>query len=880
MTCAAGGSRVFVGAAGPVSGDDLRRDLPRYLGSANLHAARLHHHGPRRTGRKAGVAAGTPFVPYLMFAIRRERYRTDGALLGAQRAADASVGDPVVDERDALAGRAPALQMGLVFLPEITQRGQHGVGRGLAQPADAAGADGVGEILQRREVVRPAAALADAIQDIQHAAGAHAAQRAFAARLVLSEAEEIAGDIDHAVGIVQNHQTARPHDGARRREGLVVHRRIEERDGDASAGRPADLDGLEVATGQGPAADLLDDLTEGHPHGHLDQPAALHLAGQGEDLGSLAAGRAEGREAFGAVAENPRDEGQGLDVVDQGGPAVQARLSRIRRSQARHAAATLDGGQQGGFLAADEGPRPFIDGETDGELRVAVAAQQAALLAAAQGLADAGDGQGVLGADVEYAACRPHRPRGDQHPLDDAVGKRLQDHAIHEGTGVALVAVADHVLKLGGRGGRDPPFGTGGKTRPASAAKSAAFDFVDHGFGRHLVPRAAAGAKAVQPQVFVQVQGIGFAAVLDGDAVLPPQKGTHRRIADVDAMPVRRLSRIAHQGVQPPGDVVSQPPERIAGAKMRVEDPGHVLGVHLGIQLGRAATGDDLHQRRLMAHPHASDPFDRRPRAIDCGQFHQSLVNPAAPLGLAARSQTHADFGLGLLGGDELQVPRRGSVGRPFQKIRDDAGNLVRGQAAVGRLIDLHHGCQRAASQARHCLHGKAPRRIGVFSRPDPQVPRQGVHDQIGALDVARRPAADVNHVLAHGTMPELRVERRHTRQLRGGDAGLRADIFQRLLRQIVEVCLNGLQNGDRRVRASAVAIQNRVDYREIEGIRGMGCYHESDFRGPCADHDSAPGRRSFSDTNQMLLAPNENAAGLEGGTGHTLLAEGAFVLD
>ena len=70
------------------------------------------------------------------------------ALLGAERAADALVGDAVGDQGLALARRAAARQVGLVLGAEVAERREHRVGRGAAQAADAAGADACAPVVR------------------------------------------------------------------------------------------------------------------------------------------------------------------------------------------------------------------------------------------------------------------------------------------------------------------------------------------------------------------------------------------------------------------------------------------------------------------------------------------------------------------------------------------------------------------------------------------------------------------------------------------------------------------------------------------------------------------------------------------------------------
>jgi len=123
-------------------------------------------------------------------------------------------------------GASLLMDVGLVLVPEVAQGGEHRVGRGLAQPAEAGGLDHPGEMLQLLQIVAFALAGAEPLQDVQHAAGADAAGGALAAGLVLRELQEIAGDIDHAVVFVQHDQTAAAHDRANPGQRVIVDRRV------------------------------------------------------------------------------------------------------------------------------------------------------------------------------------------------------------------------------------------------------------------------------------------------------------------------------------------------------------------------------------------------------------------------------------------------------------------------------------------------------------------------------------------------------------------------------------------------------------------------------------------------------------------------------
>ena len=117
------------------------------------------------------------------------------------------------------------------------------------------------------------------------------------------------------------------------------------------------------------AADLVDDLAQRDAHGHFDQAGIVDAARQREDLGALALLRADGGEPIGAVAQDGRDIGEGLDVVDQRGAAPQAFLRRIGRPRPRRAALAFDRGDQRRLLAADEGAGAEPDVDVEAETR-------------------------------------------------------------------------------------------------------------------------------------------------------------------------------------------------------------------------------------------------------------------------------------------------------------------------------------------------------------------------------------------------------------------------------------------------------------------------------------------------------------------------------
>ena len=102
----------------------------------------------------------------------------------------------------------------LVFVPEIVDRAQDGVGRGLPQAAEGRILDALAQFDQELDVALPAFAAGDPLQDFQHALGADPAGGALAAGFVLDELHEELGHVHHAGVFVHDDQAAGAHDRA------------------------------------------------------------------------------------------------------------------------------------------------------------------------------------------------------------------------------------------------------------------------------------------------------------------------------------------------------------------------------------------------------------------------------------------------------------------------------------------------------------------------------------------------------------------------------------------------------------------------------------------------------------------------------------------
>ena len=121
------------------------------------------------------------------------------------------------------------------------------------------------------------------------------------------------------------------------------------------------------------------------------------------------------------------------------------------------------------------------------------------------GLVDALDGQRVLGAAVDDPFVGADGVAGDHHPFQHRVGVPLEDRAVHERAGVALVGVADHVLLLVLRRQGELPLLAGQEPAAAAAAQARSGDLLDH-----LLRAHAQGAFQALEAAVGAVVGDGF----------------------------------------------------------------------------------------------------------------------------------------------------------------------------------------------------------------------------------------------------------------------------------------------------------------------------------------------------------------------------------
>ena len=154
-----------------------------------------------------------------------------------------------------------------------------------------------------------------------------------------------------------------------------------------------------------------------------------------------------------------------------------------RRARPRHAAAPFDAGDERRLLAADERARALLMTMSNAEARCRGCCRRAGPRSRIwRSRSQPLDRQRILGADVDVAVRRADGVGADDHPLEDAVRVALEQRAVHERAGVALVGVADHVLRVARRGAAEPhfcPVGNPPPPRPRSPERY----LVDHLLG-------------------------------------------------------------------------------------------------------------------------------------------------------------------------------------------------------------------------------------------------------------------------------------------------------------------------------------------------------------------------------------------------------------
>jgi hypothetical protein len=113
----------------------------------------------------------------------------------------------------------------------------------------------------------------------------------------------------------------------------------------------------------------------------------------------------------------------------------------------------------------------------------------------------------------------------------------------------------------------------------------------------------------------------------------------------------------------------------------------------------------------------------------------------------------------------------------------------------IRHLIDLYRRGQRTASQAGDFFDGKYLLGVCILAVGNAKMALKRLIDAVRAFHMAGRADTNVNNMTPDGTMAKLVKERRDTHDARRRDLRQFTDALQRLLGQIAEVALDGLQD-------------------------------------------------------------------------------------
>ncbi len=204
----------------------------------------------------------------------------------------------------------------LVLVAEVAERRKYWVRGCLTESTKRISPYLVGKKLKLLNVSLDAFALRDALKYFEHALRSYFAEGAFSAGFCLSEVEEVARYVDHAVVLVHDDHAAGAHDSAGRGERVIVDYGINVVSGDTAARWAAHLHGLKGLARGGATADSEYDVLYRCAYRDFDKAAVLDFSCEGENLSALALFGADCREGRRPVSDNPADVRERFNVVD------------------------------------------------------------------------------------------------------------------------------------------------------------------------------------------------------------------------------------------------------------------------------------------------------------------------------------------------------------------------------------------------------------------------------------------------------------------------------------------------------------------------------------------------------------------------------------
>ena len=135
------------------------------------------------------------------------------------------------------------------------------------------------------------------------------------------------------------------------------------------------------------------------------------------------------------------------------------------------------------------------------------------------------------------------------------------------------------------------------------------------------------------------------------------------------------------------------------------------------------------------------------------------------------------------------------SVGFAGKKILEQMRDLLRLHMAVGYMVNLNRGRERAAAETGHPLHGKPAVPVRVLALAQLQRFGERIEYRGGALDMARRAVAYPDRVFPHRPPPEPREERRDALEGRRRNVRDFTDPRKRRVGKVAEPVLQRVEN-------------------------------------------------------------------------------------
>ena len=331
---------------------------------------------------------------------------------------------------------------------------------------------------------------------------------------------------------------------------------------------------------------------------------------------------------------------------------------------------------------------------------------------------------------------------------------------------------------------------------PSPTSDAAVEHLINDLLGRHAVERLLESLEAAQGDVFVDVEGIEMSVALSGDAILTAQK----RVDALGAFLLRNEEDIVPrlvgmEGVNLVEDGIAETTESAGWSEVMKKNLLHLVWLDVGIAHNVAVGHRHIDEGHLIACADTGDRLDAHMDAQVLASLHHSGIDLSGATRLTAVLHAQTDFTL-----NGLPV----IVGSQFFLIRHHRLELVQDlthpawlHMSEDFLVNLHHGRQGTASEARHLLDGVESVGSGDVIALQLQLASEGIIDVVGTLHMARCADADLDDMFAVGNHPQLRIECRHTDELGTVNVRQLIQTVERIGRQIVELLLNGLQERD-----------------------------------------------------------------------------------